>query len=311
MRWPCNWRSISTSTSTGRGISAKSPARYERIAHSRHRRQQRLRRRHRAARQRRDHRGRPRGGGEAARRAAGVDAGRCPARRCLARAGLHRRPGERRRRRPVQRHADRGGHQRHRCGASPVRHDGAAADADQRYVRQDARCHGGSAERCGGEPERARHSLRRAVHVAREARRARSGDVPRTRSARPRTAHVMAGAHRSRDAGARARAGRVHRRAGALRRARIARPFHGDICANQGGDRRRPHRLHASLQCDASAWQPRPRAYRCRARIAGRVVRHDRRRRARRAGDAAPRAARRGAADAGHRCHAAGRRRRA
>ena len=57
---------------------------------------------------------------------------------------------------------------------------GLLADADQRYVRQDARCHGGSAECCGGEPERARHSLRRAVHVAREARRARSGDVPRT-----------------------------------------------------------------------------------------------------------------------------------
>ena len=58
----------------------------------------------------------------------------------------------------------------------------------------------------------------------------------------------------------------LHRRAGALRRARIARPFDGDLCADQGGDRRRPHRLHASLQCDASARQPRPRTYRGRAR---------------------------------------------
>ena len=192
-----SWRSISTSTSTGRGISARSPARDERIARSRT--------------------PSPRAASSTASpccrdsavviegahvvdvkpraRAAGVDAGAacCPTDAWLAPGFID-----------VQVNGGgdvlfndtptAGGHQRHRRRASPLRHDGAAADADQRYVRQDARCDRGGAERCGRQPERARHPHRRAVPVAREAGRARPGDVPRARRARPGAAHVVAGA---------------------------------------------------------------------------------------------------------------------
>ena len=53
--------------------------------------------------------------------------------------GLHRHPGQWRRRRAVQRRADRRGHRRDRRGASPLRHHRLPADADQRRSVGDRR----------------------------------------------------------------------------------------------------------------------------------------------------------------------------
>ena len=105
----------------------------------------------------------------------------CPPGGHLARAGLHRLPGERRRRCAVQRCADARDHRPDRRGAQKARHHGAAADADQRYAGEDA---GGDGRRPPGgsrQPRRARHSPGGAVPLAREAGGARSRRVPRAR----------------------------------------------------------------------------------------------------------------------------------
>ena len=93
--------------------------------------------------------------------------------------------------------------------------------------------HRGGAERCGGQPGRARHSSRRAVPVAGEAGRARSAPC----SARPTRATPKLltswrdGVTLVTLAPEQVPAGFIAR-AGARRRARLARAFDGDLCAD-------------------------------------------------------------------------------
>ena len=115
------------------------------------------------------------------------------------------------------------------------------------------------ADGCSRQSERARHSPRRAVPVAGEAGRARSRRCSARLSRDDVELLTVAGATGVvlvTLAPERVPAGFIAELARAGR-ARLARAFHGDLRANAGGARRRPHRLHASLQCHAPARQPR------------------------------------------------------
>ena len=141
--------------------------------------------------------------------------------------------------------------------AAAHRHFGttvAAADADQRHPREDARRRSRRCRRrCEGEPGRARHPSGGAVPLAGKARRARAAMI------RAPTEDDLGAADESRGGAtlvtlrAGMRAGRFVRRARRGGRAGLARPFDGDLRGDARGDRRWAHRLHASLQRDAAA----------------------------------------------------------
>ncbi len=176
------------------------------------RRRYRVRRRRAAPRRRRRDRGRRyRRPGAAARSAAGHSGARDAA-GGMAGPGLYRCAGQWRRRRAVQRSSDPGRHRRDRRRASPLRHDRAAADPDQRHAREDA-------------PRRARRSQRRCalcpgvlgIHFEgpflspERAGRARSGDVPRAGRCGSGAADRAARRRDAGDAGAGMRAVRLYR----------------------------------------------------------------------------------------------------
>ena len=151
--------------------------------------------------------------------------------RRLAGSRIHRPAGERRRRRAVQRSADRGGNARDRGGASPVRHHRPVADADQRQCGQDAPRTRRDRRRRRPRAGHPRDPPRGAVPVARQAGRARAAPSAAAVRRGPRAARRPA---RRRDAGdARARGG-----AAGLHRAAGARP----ACAYRSGIRWRPTR---------------------------------------------------------------------
>ena len=181
--------------------------------------------------------------------------------------GVHRRAGQWRRRRAVQRSSDSRRHRRDRRRASPLRHDRLAADPDQRHA----------ARRCAG---RARRSKRRCVSAP-----ACSASISRGRSCRPSAPGVHDPAmFRAPDDADLAllteqRGGATLvtlapecvpsgfvASAGKSRRARRARAFDGDLRTDPRRAGRGADRVHASVQRDAAAAGARPRADRGGAR---------------------------------------------
>ena len=155
----------------------------------------------------------------------------------VARARIHRHPGQRRRRRAVQRCADAGGNRGDRGRAPQVRHHRAAADADQRHARKIAP---GASPRsaprlptcraCSASISRGRFCRRNrpGVHDPRALRRPDADDLQDDRR-RGHGVTLVTLAPEQVPAG-------LHRRACRRRRARCARPFRGNLCADPRRD---------------------------------------------------------------------------
>ena len=242
--WPCNWRSTWRSTSTGPGISGKSPAPHERIATTTPWRRtvsstatSFCATAPSSSKARTWLRSRP-----ARELPASMPVHSLPDGAWLA-PGLHRRSGERRRGRPVQRCAD----SLRASAPSPRPIAGFGTTALLPTLISDT-------------PDKMRAALAAAQSAAADNPSVLgihfegpflSPEKPgvhdpsmfrRPDRARRRSAHVMARRRRARHAGARACSGRLHRRAGTVGRARLAWPFHGHLRADEGGACRRSHR---------------------------------------------------------------------
>ena len=157
-------------------------------------------------------------------------------RRGAAGAGLHRRAGERRRRRALQRRAQRRGHPRHRAGASRLWHDRPAADPHHRHPRDDGgsgRRHARGARR--RRSRRARHPSRRPVPQPRAQGRARSRLHAPDRGGGHRHHDLAEAGPHAGDPGAGAQRLDAHRAAGGGRRDRLRRPHRGRLRDGDGG----------------------------------------------------------------------------
>ena len=124
-----------------------------------------------------------------------------------------------------------GGHSHHRRGASQVRHDRSPADSDQRRRRKDG------CDRCGEESDARSPACSASISRDRFSRPRKPGvhDPRCFRAPTPRTSQSLTaprpGRH-ARHAGARTGAGGFIAAARGGRRARFARPFDGDLCAD-------------------------------------------------------------------------------
>ena len=116
------------------------------------------------------------------------------------------------------------------------------------------------------QPERPRHSPRRAIPVAAKAGRARSRDAPAAHGRGCRATDGRADRRHARHARARPGPCGLHSAARQGRHPSLAWSLNGHLCADQGGDGAGRHRLHAPLQRHASTGEPRARSGRRRAR---------------------------------------------